>query len=99
MSSICIDNMKKTSQNIFYVYIPRYTFPNEYFEYGYPHSNAFLQFRLKFERCKPHRVACHPTKCDVINDVKLFPTLYRRIYCRKFLTLFNQTSCYKKEVH
>ena len=23
--------------------------------------------------------ACHPTICDVINDVKLFPTVYRRI--------------------
>ena len=58
--------------------------PNENFEYGYPHSNAFLQFRLKLERCKPHKVARHPTKCDVIDDVKLFLTVYRRIYCRKF---------------
>ena len=23
----------------------------------------------------------HPTKCDVINDVKLFPTVYHRINC------------------
>ena len=36
--------------------------------------NPILQFALKLERCKPHTVACHPTKCDVINDVKLFPT-------------------------
>ena len=43
-------------------------------------------------RIKPAR---HPTKCDVINDVILFPTVYRRIYCRKFLTLSNQTSRYK----
>ena len=49
-----------------------------------------LQFPLKSERCKPY----NPTKCDVINDVKLFPTVYRRIYCRKFLTLSNQTSRY-----
>ena len=47
------------------------------------------------ERCKPFIAARHPTKCDVINDVKLFPTVYRRIYCRKFLTLSNQTSRYK----
>ena len=66
-----------------------------FFEYGYPHSNALLQFELKLERCKPNKVARHPTKCDVINDVKLFPTVYRRIYCRKFLTLSNQMSRYK----
>ena len=33
----------------------------------------------------------------VINDVKLFPTVYRRIYCRKFLTLSNQMSRYKSK--
>ena len=44
-----------------------------------------------------HKAAHHPTRCDVINDVKLFPTVYRRIYCRKFLTLSNQTSCYKRK--
>ena len=76
-------------------YIRRYTSPNENFENGYPHSNALLQFPLKLKRCKPHKAARHPTKCDVINDVKLFPTVYRRIYCRKFLTLSNQRSRYK----
>ena len=79
----------------FRTYIRRYTSPNENFEYGYPHSNALLQFELKLERCKPHKAARHPTKCDVINDVKLLPTVYRRIYCRKFLALSNQTSHYK----
>ena len=44
------------------------------FEYGYPHSNALLKFELKLERCKPHTTARHPTKSDVINDVKLFPS-------------------------
>ena len=37
-----------------------------------PYSNAFLQFRLKLECCKPQKAARHPTICDVINDVKLF---------------------------
>ena len=74
----------------FRTYILRYTSPNENFEHGYPHSNALLQFRLKLERCKPHNAARHAMKCDVINDVKLFPTVYRRIYCRKFLMLSNQ---------
>ena len=47
--------------------------------------------------CKPHNAARHPTKCDVINDVKLFPAVYRRIYYRKFLTLSNQKSRYKSK--
>ena len=59
--------------------IRRYTSQNENFEYGYPHSNALLQFRLKLECCKPHNAAHHLLKCDVINDVKLFPTVYCRI--------------------
>ena len=79
----------------FRTYIRRYTSLNENFEYGYPHSNALLYFELKLERCKMRKAALHPTKCDVINDVKLFPTVYRRINCRKFLTLSNQTSHYK----
>ena len=41
---------------------------------------------------KPHKGVRHQMKRDVINDVQLFPTVYRRIYCRKFLTLSNQTS-------
>ena len=39
--------------------------------------------------------ARHPTTCDVINVVKPFPTVCRRINCRKFLTLSNQKSRYK----
>ena len=57
-------------------------------------------FVSKLKRCKPHKAARHPTICDVINDVKLFPTVYHRIYCRKFLTLSNQKSrytCYKSK--
>ena len=53
---------------------------NENCEYGYPHSNVLLHSRLKFECCKPHKAVRHPTKCDVINDVKLFQTVHRRIY-------------------
>ena len=46
---------------------------------------------------KPHKNPCHQTKCDVIDDVKLFPTVYRRIYFRQVLTLSNQTSLYKSK--
>ena len=53
-------------------YIRRYTSPNENFENGYPNSNALLQFELKLERCKPHKAARHPKKCDVINDANYF---------------------------
>ena len=70
--------------------ISEHTSTNENFEYGYPHSNALLQSRLKFERCKPHKAARRPTKCEVINDFKV-------IYCRKCLTLSEQTSRYKSK--
>ena len=48
-------------------------------EYGYPHHNAFLQIRLKLERCKPQKAAGDSRICDIINDVELFPTAYRKI--------------------
>ena len=47
-------------------------------------SGALLQSRLKLELCKSHKAARHPMKCDVINDVKLFPTVYCRLNCRNF---------------
>ena len=59
---------------------------NENCKYGYPHSYALLWFYLKLEHCNLHKAACHPTKCDVINDIKLF-----LIHSLKFLTLSNQT--------
>ena len=58
---------------------------NDNFEYGNPLFNALLQSRLKLENCKQHKGVSHPTKCDVINDVKLFPTIYCRIHCGNFL--------------
>ena len=48
-----------------------------------------MQF-CSFKRCKPHNAAHHLMKCDIINDVKLLPTVYLSIYCRKFLMLSNQ---------
>ena len=46
-------------------------------------------------RIKMYKGINHSTKYDVINDVKLFPTVYCRIYCCKLLTLSNQMSHYK----
>ena len=42
-----------------------------------------------------HKAAQHKLKSDVINDIKLFLTIYCRIYCRKFFMLSNQTPLYK----
>ena len=56
-------------QRDFQMYIRRYISPNENFDYGYPHSNAPLQFCFKLERCKQYKAARHQTICDVINDV------------------------------
>ena len=81
----------------FRTYIRLYTSPNKNFAYGYPHSNALLQFPLKLKRCKLHKAASHPTECDVINDVKLFLTVYCRINCHNFFTLSNQMSHYKSK--
>ena len=33
---------------------------------------------------QPQKATCHPTKCDIINDIKLFPTVYHKICLRKF---------------
>ena len=55
------------------------------------------------EHCKPHKAAYHSTKCDMINDIKLVLTVYRRIYCYRkiycniFLMLSNQMLCYKSK--
>ena len=80
------------------IYQRIYISPNEKFEYGYPHSNALLQSCLKLERYKPHKATINPTKCGLINDVKLFRVVYHRIYsiCHKFLTS-NQTLYYKSK--
>ena len=43
----------------FQTYIRRHTSPNQNFEYGYPHSNALLQFLPELERWKPHKAAHH----------------------------------------
>ena len=62
-------------KHYFRTFIRRNTSPNQNFEYGYPHSKALLQSRLKLERCEPHKTARHPT------DVRLLMTSsYFRLY-------------------
>ena len=55
-------------------------------------SNSSVASRIKSLRDVRYQV-----KRDVINDVKQFPTVCRRIYCRKCLTLSNQTSRFKSK--
>ena len=50
-------------------------------------------------RIKPRKGVCHPTKCDVINDVKLLPTVYRSIYCRKFFDVIQSDVALQTQVH
>ena len=50
-------------------------------------------------RIKLHKVVCHPTKCDIINDVKLFLTVYGRIYCCKFFDGNQSDVALQKQVH
>ena len=85
----------------FRTYIRRYTSPNDKFEYGYPHSNVLFNiFTSKPGICFKnisYMSDVYPRRWPVISDVAHdvgFPTVYRGIYCRKFLTLFNQTSRY-----
>ena len=79
----------------------RYTSPNDKFEYGYPHSNVlFNMFTSKPGICFKnisYMSDVYPLRWPIISDVAHdvgFPTVYRGIYCRKFLTLSNQTSRY-----
>ena len=81
----------------FSTYIRQYTSQNENCEYGYHHVNALLQCYINLKQYIRHKFPCNLTKCDAINDVKLSPTVYRRIYCCKFLTLTNKTSHYKSK--
>ena len=68
----------------FRTYIRQYTSSSENFEYGNPHSNALLQFRLELEHLKPHKAAHHPKRCDVINDIKLISTISQDILWQIF---------------
>ena len=85
----------------FLPYNRRYTSPNEHFEYGYPHSNAFFNiysskarhFASNWSFVSNVKQLRQPIISDVTYDVGA-PTVYRRIYWRKFLTLSNQRSRY-----
>ena len=51
------------------------------------------------EHCKPHKGAHHPTKCDVINDAKLFPTVYTCILSQIFNFIQSADFGLQNQVH
>ena len=63
------------------------------------HSNALLQFRLELEHCKPHKAEHHPTKCDVINDVKQFPTGIAQDILSQIFDIIQSDVALQKQVH
>ena len=71
------------------VYIYKCTSPNEKFDNCYPLSNAFPQFSLKLELCKLYKATRYLTKCDVIDEIKLFLTAYIKLILSNFFMLFN----------
>ena len=75
------------------------TSPNDNFEYGYPHSNALLQSRLKLEHCKPHKGVRHQMKCDIINDVKLFSDSISQDILSQIFDVFQSDVALQKQVH
>ena len=48
---------------------------------------------------KPHKGVPQQMKCEVINGLKLFPTVYRRIYCCKFFYVIQSDVTLQKQVH
>ena len=84
----------------------RYTSPNEHFEYGYPHSNALSNIYLsKAQHFAPNwnfvsevKQLRQPFTSKVTYDVSA-PTVYHRIYWRKFLTLSNLDVALHSQVH
>ena len=58
-------------------------------------KNLYNQVHLTQDTSKSYKAAHHQLKCGVNNDIKLFPTLYHRIYWRNFLKLSNKMSHYK----
>ena len=66
--------------------------------YGDAHSNSFLQFHLNLKRWKFQKSARHPTIWDVINDVKLFPTVSQDILSQIFDVIQSDVAL-QKQVH
>ena len=47
----------------------------------------------KLKHYRPYKAACYPTKFEILNDIKLFPTGYRRKYCRNFFNFIHKSKC------
>ena len=44
-----------------------------------------------------HKAACHPSKCDIINDIKLFLTVYRKT--SQIVDIIQSAVALQKQVH
>ena len=60
------------------------------------HFCSFISNLSVASRIKPHKGIHHQMKCDVINDIKLFPTVFRRIYCCNFFSCYPIKHCVTK---
>ena len=70
----------------------------KFFSYGYPHSNALLQFYLNVERYTPHKAACHLTKCGVINDITISDSISKNILSQ-FFDVIQSDVALQKQMH
>ena len=70
--------------------IRRYTSRNVNFEYCYPHSNAFLQFRFKLERYKPHKTAQRRTSSNEMCRNKRTSNYFRQYIAGYTVIIFGR---------
>ena len=78
-----------------------YTSPNETVNMVIPILMSFYSLVSNWSvasRIKPHKGVCHPTKCHIINDVKLFLTVYHSILSQLFYIIQSDVAL-QKQVH
>ena len=61
------------------------------------HQMNFSAVSSQIRRCKPRNATCHPRRCDVINDVKLFPTVSQDILSQILDIIQSEDARYKSK--
>ena len=80
-----------------YIHVQRYTDQNENFEYGHPHSYVrFIFYNQNKIFAGKHCLRVTLNLYVAQSQATLLMRVYRRIKCRKLLTLANQTSHYMR---
>ena len=64
-----------------------------------PTSNALLQFLSQFEHYKPHKAACHLTKCDVFNGRQTISNSISQDILSKISDVIQSDVALQKQVH